>query len=56
MSHDDYLRREAEYQDLKIRNNPRADLNKLYNDESSKYRYICWNEAIGELRGKRVLD
>lgn len=56
MSHDDYLQREAEYQNLKMRNNPRAYLNKLYNDESSKYRDICRNEAIGELRGKKVLD
>lgn len=30
MSHDDYLQREAEYQNLKMRNNPRAYLNKLY--------------------------
>lgn len=52
----DYLQKEADYQDLKIHNNPRAQLNKMYNDEASKYRSKCREEAIGNLQGKRVLD
>lgn len=55
-NYSDYLHKEADYQDLKIHNNPRAHLNKMYNDEASKYRSKCRKEAIGNLQGKRVLD
>lgn len=54
--HDDYLKREADYQDLKISQNPRECLNSFYNDESSKYRKKCYDEAIGDLYKKKVLD
>lgn len=55
-NYNDYLQNEADYQDSKIHHNPRAHLNKLYNDEASKHRSRCRNEAIGDLQGKRVLD
>ena len=52
----DYLKQEADYQDLKIQNDPRAQLNNIYNDDASKYRAKCRDAAIGDLRGKKVLD
>ena len=55
-NYNDYLQNEANYQDSKIHNNPRAHLNKLYNDKATKHRIICFNNAIGNLKGKRVLD
>lgn len=55
-NYNDYLQREADYQDLKINDNPRARLGKMYGDEASKYRSKCRKEAIGNLQGKRVLD
>ncbi len=55
-SYNDYLQREADYQDLKIHNNPRAHLNKIYNDDASKYRSKSFHEAVGDLHGKKVLD
>ena len=55
-NYNDYLRKEADYQDSKISNNPRAHLNNIYNDEASKHRSRCRSEAIGNLQGMRVLD
>lgn len=55
-NYNDYLQKEADYQDLKIHNNPRAHLSKIYNDDASKHRIRCRKEAIGDLQGKRVLD
>lgn len=54
--YEDYLQREADYQDLKITQNPRAHLQSLYRDEASKYRARCRDEAIGDLCQKRVLE
>lgn len=55
-NYNDYLQKEADYQDLKIHDSPRARLNKIYNDDASKYRGKCREEAIGNLQGKSVLD
>ncbi len=55
-NYDDYLQHEADYQDLKIRDNPRAHLGKMYSDEASKHRAKCRDEAIGDLFEKKVLD
>ena len=55
-NYNDYLQHEADYQDLKIKDNPRAHLGKMYSDEASKYRAKCRAEAIGDLSEKKVLD
>ena len=55
-NYNEYLQKEAEYQDLKIAKNPRAHLNVLYNDVSTKHRDECRKEAIGDLYQKKVLD
>jgi len=54
--YNDYLQREADYQDQKIVNNPRQYIRKLYHDTASQYRYNCRNKLVGEISGKKVLD
>lgn len=55
-NHNEYLQREADYQDLKITHNPRARVSKVCCDSSSKYRLQYRNSLLGDLSKKSVLD
>ncbi len=54
--YDEYLKKEAEYQDSKIVNSPRRNIGKVYHDASSRFRSLERDAAIGDIADKKVLD
>lgn len=52
----DYLKNEADYQDLKITDDPRRGIGKVYCDASSRHRFHARDVALGELHQKKILD